>query len=310
MAGKARQVDAVWWLEQLPALIGGLARDWSFTPGRSYTDGTEAVVIDVDLHDGTPAVLKLPIPRPDPLASREILALRLAEGRGCVDLLRYVEDLGRGTSAMLLERLGPSMYELDLPVARRHELLVSAVTGLWRRLDPADAAGLEDGRTKARRLVDRIPAAWEALGRPCSRRAVAHAVACGSRRAEAYDPNRAVLVHGDPHQWNAVSVPVSVASGAGVEFRLVDPDGVVAEPEHDLGVLMREDPVDLVERGPWERARRLAALTGTDPTAIWEWGVIERVACGLDLVAIGVQPVGDEMLFAADAVAADNCDEP
>ena len=46
-------------------------------------------------------------------ARREIVTLRLASGEGCVTLLRH--DLDR--DALLLERLGPSMADLGLPLA-------------------------------------------------------------------------------------------------------------------------------------------------------------------------------------------------
>ena len=49
-----------------------------------------------------------------------------------------------------------------------------------------------------------------------------------------------------------------------------------------------------------------AARTGLDPTAIWEWGVVERVSTGLLLTQIGVQPVGGQMLAAADRIAQDH----
>ena len=67
---------------------------------------------------------------------------------------------------------------------------------------------------------------------------------------------------------------------------------------------MREDPVELLAGDPWDRARLLAARTGTDPVAIWEWGVADRVATGLALTIAGVQPVAAEMLAAADAISA------
>jgi streptomycin 6-kinase len=66
---------------------------------------------------------------------------------------------------------------------------------------------------------------------------------------------------------------------------------------------MREDPVELMAGDPRERARRIAAHTGCDPVAIWEWGVVERVSTGLLAVSIGLQPVGSQMLAAADAIA-------
>ena len=133
----------------------------------------------------------------------------------------------------------------------------------------------------------------EELDRPCSERAVEHALACATRRGDAHRDETAVLVHGDVHQWNALE--------AGREFKLVDPDGLLAQPEYDLGIIMREDPLDGDLR---ERARWLAGKTGLDEEAIWEWGVVERVSTGLLGTRVGLQPIAREMLDAADHVAA------
>lgn len=40
---------------------------------------------------------------------------------------------------------------------------------------------------------------------------------------------------------------------------------------------MRGDPVELLEAEPRDRARWLAARTGLDATAIWEWGVVSSM---------------------------------
>ena len=84
------------------------------------------------------------------------------------------------------------------------------------------------------------------------------------------------------------------------QWLVIDPDGLHAEPEYDLGVIMREDPTadDLLTRAEW-----LAARTGCDPVAIWEWGVVERVSTGLLATRIDLQPVGAQMLAAADRIA-------
>jgi streptomycin 6-kinase len=185
------------------------------------------------------------------------------------------------------------MQTLGLPVTQRHELLCATAQRVWL---PVSDVGLPDGATKARRMADRIARAWEELDRPCSEAAVAHALTCAQRRAAAHDPARAVLVHGDVHEWNALQ--------AGEGFKLVDPDGLVAEPEYDLGIIMREDPVELLHGDPTERARRLAALSGLDVTAIWEWGVVERVSTGLLGTKVGLQPVARQMLETADRLAA------
>ena len=110
--------------------------------------------------------------------------LRLAGGEGCVRLLRHDEESG----AMLLERLGPSMYRVGLPIEQRHEILCRVAMRLWR---PAPDSGLPTGAAKAARLAGYVQASWHRLGRPCSERAVEVALADAAARAAAYDPDRA-----------------------------------------------------------------------------------------------------------------------
>jgi streptomycin 6-kinase len=286
---KAVAAGAEGWLCGLPDLLRELAREWSITVGDPFEDATEAFVARAVLADGTPAVLKLHVPRPGDAARREITVLRLAGGQGCVRLLRADPERG----ALLLERLGRSMHELGLPIGRRHEILCACASALWR---PAPGARLPTGADSSRRLAELIARSWEGLGRPCSERAVEYALECAWRRGAAHDDERAVLLHGDVHEWNALE------DGHG-GFRLVDPDGLLAEPECDLGVMMREDPVELLDGDPRDRARWLARRCGLDATAIWEWGVAERVATGLLLTSVGLQPVGRDMLAAADLIA-------
>jgi streptomycin 6-kinase len=285
---KALAAGAGQWICDLPELAADLEREWSIAIGPPYDDATEAFVAGATLSDGTPAVLKLHIPRPGDHAGREITVLRLARGEGCARLLRA--DPARG--ALLLERLGPSLHQLKLPIARRHEILCSAAAKIWR---PAAGCGLPTGAQKGRELADFIPATWEELGRPCSERAIGHALACAAERTAAHDDERAVLVHGDVHQWNALQV--------GRGFKLIDPDGLLAEAEYDMGILMREDPIELLHGDPHQRARWLAAHCNLDATAIWQWGVLERVANGLLLTKIELQPVGRQMLTATDQLA-------
>jgi streptomycin 6-kinase len=390
---KARDAGADAWLENLPRLVGDLCAEWGLRPGAAFGDATEAYVMSVTRGDGTPAVLKLLVPRRGAAAAHEITVLRLAAGDGCCRLHEHDESRG----ALLLEHLGPAMSDLNLPQPQRLTILTDLATALWRPVTRPDAASLPTGLTKAQRLARYIPAKWAELGEPCTRRAVDQAVEAARSRARAWDPERAVLAHGDVHQWNALRVigeaprfescqepragvrhfsapsPGAAqpaiqegapgiepsllgcsarcaaaerarhgggtressgsaggagggvgasgrvnAGGAGGEgdderwraagcggagwFKLVDPDGIVAEPEYDLGVLMREDPVELMDGDPWARARWLAARTGTDPVAIWEWGLVERVATGLVLTVAGVQPVARQMLAAADEI--------
>src|ERR1051326_211956 len=85
---KALAVGAGAWLDALPQLVASLEADWKITVGRAYSTSTEAFVAQATCADGTPAVLKLIVPRGGDAAAHEITALRLADGDGCARLLR------------------------------------------------------------------------------------------------------------------------------------------------------------------------------------------------------------------------------
>jgi len=160
---KAFAVGADVWLDDLPLLVATLEQEWGITAGAAYNNSTEAFVAEVTCGDGTPAVLKLLVPRSSDAAENEITVLRLTGGEGCVRLLR--DDSARG--ALLLERLGRSLYELGLPIRRRHEILCSTATRVWR---PAPDCGLPTGAEKARWLANFITTSWDELDHPCSER--------------------------------------------------------------------------------------------------------------------------------------------
>jgi streptomycin 6-kinase len=71
----------------------------------SYASSTQAtagvsstaLVAEVTAEDGTPAVLKLMVPRDGDAAAHEITVLRLTSGTGCVRLLR--DDVARSALA-------------------------------------------------------------------------------------------------------------------------------------------------------------------------------------------------------------------
>jgi streptomycin 6-kinase len=285
---KARTAGAEDWLERLPTVLSSLEADWSIVVGHSYTGGSEAFVAEATRADGSPAVLKILVPGVGKDSSNEATVLRMVGGDGCPALYEY--DVERG--ALLMEQLGRPMFELGLPLSLRLEILCATAARIWR---PALDSGLPTGAEKARWLADFIKKLWEELDHPCSERTVEHALVSARRRELAHRDERAVLVHGDVHQLNALR------SDGG--FKLVDPDGLLAEAEYDLGVLMRGDPVELRAGDPLDRARWLAAQTGLDPVATWEWGVIERVSTGLLCTQVHLQPLGTETLRTAEAVA-------
>ena len=179
------------WIDHLTDIVRGLERDWSIELGQTYEEGTEAFVAAAVLADGTPAVLKVLVPRRGGgFDDHEATVLRLAAGDGCPIL--YRDDPARG--ALLMERLGPSMFALGLPYEQRLPALCDAAAKIWRPVLDVD---LPSGAEKAEWLSAFIATAWSDLDEPCERRTVDHALACADRRLAAHDPERSVLVHGD-----------------------------------------------------------------------------------------------------------------
>jgi streptomycin 6-kinase len=104
------------WLAGLDGLVRNLATEWHLSIGRT-SSGTESFVAAVRTAEGQDAVLKIAIPGLDPTAS-ELRTLLAAQGRGYAKVFRH--DAARG--AMLLERLGPQLNELGLPIDTRRAL--------------------------------------------------------------------------------------------------------------------------------------------------------------------------------------------
>jgi streptomycin 6-kinase len=283
------------WLDSLPDLAAELAVAWDLELGEPMTGGTAAVVLAARTAAGREAVLKLPPPLADPTLS-EARTLIAGHGRGYAQLLAHDPASG----AMLLERLGPQLFELGLPLDDQLVAICETLRLAWTASPTGEP--FMDGREKAHSLAAIIEAEWEALGRPCARRTVDAALAFAAERGAAFDPDKAVLAHGDAHAWNTLLVP-----GPGPRrFKFVDPDGAFIEPAYDLAIPMREWAADLLAGDPAERGlsrcRRLAELTGLAPGPIWRWGLVERVSTGLLNVRDGFDGAAD-FLTVADAWA-------
>jgi streptomycin 6-kinase len=260
------------WLDGLPSVLDSLAQDWSLTIGATMRGGHAALVVEATLATGPvgPQGRGSRIPTPARLRGDRARSRR---GKSCARLIR--RDLTR--DALLLERLGPAMSDVIVDHRSQHAMLCDTIAQLWRPLD--DDIDLPTGADLAHRMRHLIPQLWEELERPCSAATIDDAVECADRRERAHHRRTSVLVHGDVHEANALQT----ADGT---FKLIDPDGLRAEPACDLGTIVRCTP----DTGDDLRVRtkRLAARTGVDATAIWEWGTVHRVIGGLNSVRIGV----------------------
>lgn len=263
------------WLDRLPSVVATLADRWALELGTSFRGGTAGFVVAATDRAGRECVMKItmPLDMDDQDAfRRSVVVHRLAGGVGCAELLDHDESL----YALLLERLGPNLDDLAMPVPHLLETVAATCQTFWRPV--ARECGLPTGADKARWLAAYIVKAWDELGRPCGIEVVDRALAYCDSRVGGFDDANAVLVHGDAHGWNTLD------AGGGT-FKFVDPEGLQSEPGHDLGVLMREYNGPLLagetHRLVRERAELLARLCRLDPEPIWQWGFIERVSTGL-----------------------------
>ena len=289
-------------MEDLPDILVGLAADWSIAYGRPLDGGNTAYVIEAVTADGRPVVAKLALPAGvdgfTPF-EQELEALRLAGGDPYAELIRY--DVSR--RSLLLERLGPPLASLGWPSARQLTTVASTLARGWR---PVPADRLPTGAAKAEWLADFVAREWVDLGRPCSQEATEKAVRYAAERAAGFAPERTVLIHGDAHAHNLLLKPDP--AGGGTTFRLVDPEGLVSEPAHDLGVVLRDRNEELLAGDTAataiQRCRQIALLTGVNGEAIWQWAFIERVSTGLFLFRLGHRQEARPYLAAADQLSA------
>ena len=283
------------WLADLDGCVDELAERWALDVDRVLTGGTESLVLAVAV-DGAPAVLKLGLPGSAHL-DVEARILRAADGRGYARCL--ADDAGY--NATLVERLGAPLASLGLAPEAVDEALCEVLGQAWRPA-PTDLAVMS-GADKARWLADYVERTWRELDAPCPRRVIDRALAQAREREGAHDPATSVLAHGDGHALNAL---LPLDGGPPEAARFVDPDGLVAEREYDLGILAREWIDDAYLAAParvgGERAARLARATGTDAAAITAWGDIERVSSGLACLTVGLDEFGERMLAAATSL--------
>ena len=292
-------VEGLSWLADLNDLIGELEQDWQVIVRSSLEGGSEAYVAQARTTGGSRVILKVAIPESPgtTVLANEITALTIADGHGYVRLLR--SDLSR--RALLLEPLGIALRDLGYSTRAQIDIICTTLRESW--LPITSESRLPSGASAAQWHAKFITNLWETLNRPCSQQALETALSFTQARANAFDPASAVLVHGDAHNNNTLQ-NLSQSSQEHPSFKLIDPDGLSAEPACDLGVLMREwiDELiaDPVKHG-CERCAYLSHLTGTDAQAIWQWGFIQSISTGLFLLRVGQQQAGIQMLKVAEA---------
>ncbi|HEX2590206.1 MAG TPA: aminoglycoside phosphotransferase family protein [Rhizomicrobium sp.] len=280
------------WLEALPGLIADAERRFNVTATRAMTGGTEAFVTEAVTASGETVILKCAITGIE-TSRREAHVLHAAKGRGYVTLL----DADEANNILLLEKLGPQLYECGLSEDDQMRAICATLANAW--MPELQGPRFATGADKAREFARALETNWAAMNKPCAERTVDVALSCAKNRLAAHDPAHAVLCHGDGHQWNTLQDPRG-------GFKFVDPDGVVAERAYDLAIPMREWPtVEPDKRAHAQRrCKLLAFLTGVDERAIWEWALLQLVT---NTLCFPTHPIHDgqrTQLAVADAMAA------
>lgn len=281
--------DGEAWVDGLPDLVAGLAADWGLSLGEPLSGGSASLVLRAVDGNGEPVVLKLG--QPDGDLTEQADTLRRAGGRGYARLHRF--DGVR--NALLVEGLGPSLESAGPAPERTLEVLCALLREAWQVPRPTVPSSVPE---KAASLGTFIAEAWPALGRPCPERVIERALEYAERRAAAFDPDRSVVVHGDPHPANALQ-------RAGDGYVFVDPDGFLADPGYDLGVVLRDWLAELAAAAEPDEllrgyGRLLARRSGVAAEVIWEWGFLERVSTGLYCLRYGAPELGRQFLASAE----------
>jgi streptomycin 6-kinase len=278
------------WRSAVMQTLRDIAARWQLQIERQLSGGTEALVFLVS-RSGQPAVLKIGLPGS---MEREALTLRLAAGQGYADLLEW----DAASQAILLEHLGGMLVDSGLSVRDQIGIVCTTLRTAWRHVD--DPTGLLTGADKARSQAEFIDQNWQAL-RPVRSQAIAdRALAYARERARAWNSTDSLLLHGDAHGWNTLQVPAEPGC-----YKFVDPDGLFAEPAADLAIALREWRDELLSGDAlaigMERCSLLADLTGVERDAIWQWGYIEQVACGLLDLRLGDHQAADQHFKIAES---------
>ncbi len=280
------------WAESLPRRLAELARDWGLDLGRSLPGGSNSYVVRARTPDGTAAVLKVVLDG-DGLDG-QIRVLQAADGRGYARLLRA--DIGR--HAILLEALGSPLQSSGRTAPDQLTVLADTLALAWQ---PSPVDRVPETEDKAVGLAGLITDHWDRLDRPCPVAVRDQALRYAELLADA-PPESLVVVHGDPHPGNALTVP-RPRTGAETGFCFVDPDGFVADRAYDLGVTMRDFSSGVLREGRRlveSYAQLLGERTGIDAARIWRWAFVERVSTGLYVLGFGSEAIGRPFLASAE----------
>jgi streptomycin 6-kinase len=238
------------WLAGVPSLLAETAESWGLTLGEAYPPGAAGHVVRAELHDGTPAVLKLSYPHRESL--QEADALQRWDGDGAVRLLE--RDDAR--NAMLLERceLGTFLSGSDDAL----DVLIGLLPRLWKSGNGFTT--LEDEATVWAADIARV------VQDETLRDAALHYL-----RELPSTQGEQVLVHQDLHGENVLAAQRE-------PWLVIDPKPLAGEREFALAPIVRSFEFGHSKRDVLHRLDRLTSELGLDRERALGWTVAQTVA--------------------------------
>ncbi|MFD9779314.1 aminoglycoside phosphotransferase family protein [[Kitasatospora] papulosa] len=232
------------WVARLPSLAANMLERWDLERDGIARFGEASVVLPV-LRRGTPAVLRLQMPRQETTAA--VIGLRTWNGKGIVRLL----DHDPLSSSMLLERLDATR---TLASINDDDMAMSTLAELLARLVAVPAPrGLRSLRDIAFEMADQAPRAITKLVDPADRQ---HLRNWASAVAELAGEPGDRLLHWDLHYDNVLAAQRE-------PWIAIDPEPLAGDPGFDLWPALDSRWDDVVAKGDTLRIvrRRFDLLT-------------------------------------------------
>lgn len=255
------------WMAELPERLAAAAARWDLRLGGPVARLSFNYVTAATDAAGEQVILKLGVPREE--LRNEIDCLRLYDGRSAVRLL----DAAPAEGALLLERLAPGARLKTLFPAddeRATTIAGQLMRRIWHAPPPGHSfphvsswiAGLGGLRSRYGGGTGPFPPRLVDL----AERLFAELLA---------DPHPPVVLHGDMNHENMLSAERE-------PWLVIDPKGVIGEPEYEVGALIRnpqpvyQDFPDL-RRLLGRRLDLLAELLGFDRQRLWAWSFAQLI---------------------------------
>jgi streptomycin 6-kinase len=240
------------WLGGLPSLLDHLRRRWDLDVDEPFDgpDVTASWVAPCVRADGTPAVLKLPMPHFE--GEHELDGLRFWNGAPTVALLE-----GDGaTGAMLLERCEPGTSLRTLPAPEQDVVVADILRELW--VEPPAAGPFRSLETMIRFWMDEALAEqdeWADAGlvRAALEMWTELLATSNERVMLATDLHAGNILRAERRPWVAI-----------------DPKPFVGEPAYDVTQHL-VNCGDRMTRAPFETIARVSDLAGVDPERVRRW---------------------------------------